>query len=576
VDKKSIAIVAVLAILIIFYWPILEFLGFVKPQERKAADTAATDTVAVAQPAAGQSGQVPKSPLDVTPGAPVALAATVAAFPQSDTSLKVDTIVIHTNKYDMVLSSLGGGPTSLKLKDYAYRSGEPIQMLVDAQRVTPECRFAGGTFSSSQLNYTCNLTPGTYEVTSAPLAVVYTYTAGDGYTIERKLIFYPDQHHFDLTLTIPNPARFGFERSYDLVWNTPLQPTEPQVKDDYAAMEVVAMQGGSRDRLGDFEDGVLNQRAEGDATWAGVRSKYFTAVMIPQSRHADGVMGQGDVLTVDTETGMLDRRRLIGGLEMPFSSLNPIADSFTVFVGPLDYLMMADYDVDMQAMLDIGTMPVVGWIIKPFAIGVLWLLPKMYQVVPNYGLVILLFALLVKLVTLPLSLKSFKSMQAMKEVQPKLDELKEKYKKDAAKLNQEMMKLYKQHGVNPLSGCLVMLPQMPLVIALFSVFRATILLRDAPFVWFINDLSRGAQTYTDPYMILVLLMIASQFVSQKLTMTATQQNKIFLYVLPVIIGFMFRTVASGLVLYWTSFSLLSMLDYAIFRRGSKNPEVKAA
>jgi YidC/Oxa1 family membrane protein insertase len=571
VDKKTVAILIVLAVLIIFYWPILEFVGVVKPTPRQAAETTTPDTVAGAQPVPGQPGQVTKSPLDITPSASVA-PTSIAAFPKTD-SVKADTVVVRTNKYEVILSSFGGGPVSLKLKDYVYRSGEPVQMLPEAQRVTPECRFAGGTFSSSQLNYSCNLAPGVYDATSSPLAVVYTYKSEDGSTIERKLIFYPDQHHFDLTVTIPNPARFGFERNYDLVWNTPLEPTEPQLKDDYDAMEVVAMRGGSRERLGDFEDGVLNQRVEGDATWAGVRSKYFSAVMIPQSRHADGVMGQGDMSPIDTETGMMDRRRLVAGLEMPFSSLNPIADSFTVFVGPLDYLMMADYDVDMQAMLDIGTMPVVGWLIKPFAIGVLWLLPKMYQVVPNYGLVILLFALMVKVVTLPLSLKSFKSMQAMKDVQPKLEELKEKYKKDAAKLNQEMMKLYKQHGVNPLSGCLVMLPQMPLIIALFSVFRATILLRDAPFFWFIDDLSRGAQSYTDPYMILVVLMILAQFVSQKITMTATQQNKMLMYILPVVIGFMFRTVASGLVLYWTSFSLLSMLDYAIFSR-SKNTEVK--
>jgi len=571
VDKKTIAILVVLAILIIFYWPILEFLGVVKPTPHQATQPTTPDSVTTAQPTPGQPGTVPRSPLETSPTG-LAVAPTAAAFPQSD-SVKADTIVVRTNKYDVVLSSFGGGPVSLKLKDYTYRNGDPVQMLAETQRVTPECRFAGGTFSSSQLNYACNLAPGVYDATTGPLSVVYTFTSAEGNAIERKLIFYPDQHHFDLTVTIPNPAQFGFERSYDLVWNTPLQPTEPGLKDDYDAMEVVAMQGGSRERLGDFEDDVLNQRLEGDATWAGVRTKYFTAVVIPQTRHADGVLGQGDISTFDTETGMIDRRRLVGGLEMPFSSLSPIADSFTVFVGPLDYLMMADYDVDMEAMLDIGTTPWVGWIIKPFAIGVIWLLPKMYAMVPNYGLVILLFAFLVKVVTLPLSLKSFKSMQGMKELQPKLEELKERHKKDAARLNQETMKLYKQHGINPLSGCLVMLPQMPLIIALFSVFRATILLREAPFFWFIDDLSRGAQSFTDPYMILVVLMVAAQFVSQKLTMTATQQNKMLLYILPVIIGFLFRTVAAGLVLYWTAFSLLSMLDYAVFRR-SKNAEVR--
>jgi YidC/Oxa1 family membrane protein insertase len=142
-------------------------------------------------------------------------------------------------------------------------------------------------------------------------------------------------------------------------------------------------------------------------------------------------------------------------------------------------------------------------------------------------------------------------------------------------MNQEMMKMYKAHGVNPLSGCLPILPQMPLFFALFSVFRSTILLRDAPFVWFINDLSRGANSFTDPYIILVVIMVAAQFISQKFTMASTQQNKIFLYIMPLFMGFIFYKFAAGLVLYWTCFSIFSLLDYFLFKR-PKNTEVQTA
>ena len=205
----------------------------------------------------------------------------------------------------------------------------------------------------------------------------------------------------------------------------------------------------------------------------------------------------------------------------------------------------------------------------------MWLLPRMYTVIPNYGLVIILFALLVKIVTLPLSMKSFKSMNAMKELQPKIEELKKKHKKDPQSMNQEMMKLYKKHGVNPMSGCLPILLQMPLFFALFSVFRSTILLRDAPFVWFISDLSRGASSFTDPYIILVLLMVGFQFLSQKLTMPSTQQNKALMYVMPFFMGFIFYKFSAGLVLYWTCFSAFSLIDYFLFKR-NKNVEVKTA
>ena len=146
-------------------------------------------------------------------------------------------------------------------------------------------------------------------------------------------------------------------------------------------------------------------------------------------------------------------------------------------------------------------------------------------------------------------------------------------------MQKETMKLYKEHGVNPISGCLPMLPQMPLFFAMFAVFRSTILLRDAPFVWFIDDLSRGATSlYADPYMFLVLLMMGAQFLSQKLTMSGgTQQNQMIGYIMPVFMGYMFHSFASGLVLYWACFSLFSLLDYFLFKRKElKNTNVKTA
>ena len=127
-----------------------------------------------------------------------------------------------------------------------------------------------------------------------------------------------------------------------------------------------------------------------------------------------------------------------------------------------------------------------------------------------------------------------------------------------------------------MSGCLPMLPQMPLLFAMFSVVRSTILLRGAPFVWPITDLSIGASSFTHPYMILVVAMVAAQFISQKLTMPSTGQNKGLMYLMPLMMGFFFHSFAAGLVLYWTCFSVFSLLDYVLFKRKNKNPEVKTA
>ncbi|MCP4685015.1 MAG: membrane protein insertase YidC [bacterium] len=575
-DKKTLPIIIALVILIMFWWNILEFLGlYERPAAPPPGSEPQVDTVQVADTPTAPPGTLAGGPTDQNwMNRPVDSTTSPDLMEQTDTMV-VDTITVATERYEVRLSSYGGGPVAITLKDYTYRDGELIQMLPEAIAATPEAWFAGGTFRTSQLHYACNLPAGFYDATDNPLEIVYTYTGPGGAVIERKFTFNPEDHHFDLAFSVSDPSQFGFERKYDMVWNTPLAPTEPDLSGDYDAFEAAVMLGGSRDKLDDFDDGRLDQKIEGDVTWAGIRSKYFSAVLIPNNRKAEGVMAQGSQQEIRTDQGEVNERQFIVGLEMPFATVSPIADSFTVFVGPLDYMMMQEYDVDLEDMLDIGTLPVIGWLIKPFAVGIMWLLPKMYSAVPNYGVVIILFALFVKIITLPLSMKSFKSMQAMKELQPKMEEMKAKYKKDAQQLNKEMMKLYKQHGVNPMSGCLPMLPQMPLFFALFSVFRSTILLRDAPFVWFITDLSRGATGFTDPYIILVVLMVVAQFVSQKFTMASTQQNKALIYMMPLVMGFIFYKFSAGLVLYWTAFSIMALLDYVLFKRG-KNKEVQAA
>lgn len=579
-DKKTIAIVVALGLLVVFWFPVLQFLGLYKPQPAPQ-QSQQTEQTSPATPA--QNTQQ----TNVTPtqsDSAVSLAtlvqpvdSTVPAEP-----VKADTIVVTTQKFTVTLTTQGGGPIGLQLNEQFYRDGRPIQMLSQPAQVTPDVRFANNTFASSSLNYTCNQPAGRYDATNQPLILSFTYQNPQGGSITKNYIFKPDEYDYQFTLTVDQPATFGFERQYYLNWGTPLACTEPQLKTDYEAMEAVAMMGGSRINLNSYDDnGKLNESHDGQTAWAGVREKYYTAVLIPLGRTADGVLAQGMTRKVTTADGSHEERAHTISLNMTVASLQTVTDSFTVFVGPMDYFMMSKYGVDLEAMFDIGTTPVIGWIIKPFALAIMWLLPLLYKVVPNYGIVIILFALIIKLLTLPLSLKSMRSMNAMRDLAPKMEEMRKRHKNDPQQLNAAMMKMYKEHGVNPLSGCLPIILQMPLFFAMFSVFRSTILLRNAPFVGFINDLSRGASGFLDPYIILVLLMIGAQFLSQWLTMSKgggaqTQQNKIFMYVMPPLMGFLFYSFAAGLVLYWTAFSLFSLIDYYIVQRGSKNEHIKVA
>lgn len=565
-DKKTLPIIIALALLIIFYYPLLELMGLVEKTEPKpptVEQTQPADTIS--KETTFQSGTFD----NLTETAKPVIA--VDSEPSLEIA-KADTVIVKTRQYEIVLSTQGGGPTAIYLNEYKYRDGERINILSKAKSATPEFTFAAETFSTSNVYFESRTPAGVYDVTSQPLELSYRYVR-NGAELIKHYRFYPDAYHYDLKLELVNADKFGFERQYQIVWNTSPDVTEPQIEEDYAEINAVAMMAGSRVTLDDYDNGRLNQSFDGQTSWAGVRSKYFTSVIIPKNRLAERVFAKGEKMQTTSPSGPVEGREVAIGLNFDFAGVSTFADSFTIFVGPLDYQLMADYNVDLEDMLGIGTTPFVGWIIKPFAWAIIWLLPLMYKIIPNYGLVIILFALLVKVITLPLSMKSFKSMQAMKDLQPKVEELKKKHKNNPQAMNQEMMKMYKAHGVNPLSGCLPILPQMPLFFALFTVFRSTILLRDAPFVWFINDLSRGASSFTDPYIILVIIMVAAQFVSQKLTMASTQQNKIFLYIMPLFMGFIFYKFAAGLVLYWTCFSIFSLLDYFLFKR-NKNAAVQ--
>ncbi len=562
-DKKTLPIVIALALIIIFYYPILQFFGLQEKTKPLPLATEQIDTAQITAPAETLANNQKTAPLTSD-------TLSTATPDIADASVTADTVKIRTNKYEIDLSSHGGGPVSLILNEFKYRDGRNINMLSKAELATPDFTFAGETFSTANVSFVSSKPTGSYDATSQPVDISYRYKRGGGELIKHYR-FYPDSYHFDLVIEIVNREQFGFERNYSIVWNTPLDVTEPQIKEDYAEVKAVALMAGSRVTLDDFKDNQLKQSFDGQVNWAGVRSKYFTSAIIPRNSAAERVFALGKKMDVTTADKPIEGREITVGLIMPLAGMSSLSDTFTIFVGPLDYELMASYDVELEDMLGIGTTPYVGWIIKPFALAIIWLLPKMHDIIPNYGMVIIIFAFLMKLVTLPLSLKSFKSMQAMKDLQPKIEELKKKHKNNSQAMNQEMMKMYKEHGVNPMSGCLPILPQMPLFFALFSVFRSTILLRNAPFVWFIDDLSRGAGSFTDPYIILVVIMVAAQFVSQKFTMAPSQQNKIFQYIMPLFMGFIFHNFAAGLVLYWTCFSMFSLLDYFMFRRKKNQP-----
>lgn len=194
----------------------------------------------------------------------------------------------------------------------------------------------------------------------------------------------------------------------------------------------------------------------------------------------------------------------------------------------------------------------------------LWL----HRFVPDYGLVLILFGVLVRLVSWPLTTKSFRSIQAMQKIQPEILRLRERFKDDPQRMQQETMKLYREKKVNPLGGCLPNLIPMPVLFALFFVFQGTIEFRGQPFLW-LPDLSQA-----DPWYIL-LLMGLTMFVSSKMTQTDPKMAAMT-YVMPVVLTFVFINLAAGLVLYYTVSNVLTFVQQWMLRQGTEAPTAAPA
>jgi YidC/Oxa1 family membrane protein insertase len=198
----------------------------------------------------------------------------------------------------------------------------------------------------------------------------------------------------------------------------------------------------------------------------------------------------------------------------------------------------------------------------------------MHLFIPNYGWVLIIFSVLLKIVLTPLTNSSTRSMKEMQNIQPQLNALQEKYASDPQRLNNERLKLMREHGVNPMGGCLPLLLQMPILWALFIVFRTTIELRQAPFIFWITDLSAPDTIFTLPFSIpiygsqvnvLPFIMAISQLVQQKISgASGGKQQKVMMYFMTIFFFFLFNQFPSGLNLYYTLYNILSIIQQKYF------------
>jgi YidC/Oxa1 family membrane protein insertase len=251
-------------------------------------------------------------------------------------------------------------------------------------------------------------------------------------------------------------------------------------------------------------------------------------------------------------------------LKMPFKGGPEETAHVRVYIGPLAYDIVKGYNRGLEETMSLGA----AWIIRPITEYVMIpLFEFLRMLIPNYGLVIIVFSIIIKVALHPLTRSSMRSMKKMQALTPLMNEIREKHKDDPQKMNQQIMNLYKEYGVNPAAGCLPLLLQMPILFALYAVFRSSIELRQASFVGWITDLSIPDSIVKLPMAIpffgitevsgLAVAMGVTMFLQQKMSVTDPRQ-KAMVWMMPILMTLIFNSLPSGLNLYYFVFNVLSI------------------
>ena len=548
-DKKTILVVVACILGMILSQAVINKMYPPKPKALSplaAPATAATNAVL-------SQAQAPAP----APGAqPVASAPPVTAQPEEPRS--PEQIVTLSNKLIRAdFTSWGGGVRSVELLQHKGNSNE-VETL-NGPGLVPALSLVGVPDASSNSVFTVQAVDDRTVQARSANGIVKTFTLSNDYLI---------------AVNIQMPATLAPSGSVSVVIGT-AAPTQAREIPNYL---VVDWENASKFRnrtLPRVGDRVKAGRPHEDiaAGWIAVKNQYFTMVLSPMSNVTGVTYGTVDL----SPTGQVPVvRGLFAATDVPVirGADGSASCPFTWYAGPKDYNRLVALGKHQEELMDFGTP--MDFYSGLFGVMLLHSLNFFYGLIPNYGVAIILVTIALKIIFWPIQAKSIQSMKAMQKFQPLMNKLREKYKDDPQKLNTEMMKLYKEHKINPFSGCLPVLVQLPVLIAFYRVLLNAIALRGASFLW-IHDLSQPdtiAVIAGLPINPLPLAMTAGTFLQQKMTPTGgdPQQQKMMMF-MPVMMLFFFYKLAAGLTLYYTLQQLLSVLQQW---RGMKQRKADAA
>jgi len=532
------------------------FVGFDQPVATNETNPAAVEKIPVAE-------QVAPTP-QIVNGSTTAMNNAAAPAPVYDRDAKE--IKVETELYTAVFSEDGGAIKSFLLKNHketndAHSLGMEL-VKTDGSQGFP-LDFSWGSAVGPRVLFDSDRQDIQLSADNNTAVLTMTGQAGNGLVIERIYSFDNSTYLIDLSIVVKNSSQNILQGIPQLgLVNTPFEGVSSPANRFLFNGPAVFMNADLTEvKADEFETGP--KTLQGAIDWVGYEGNYFLCALVPLEMEGPSFTMQG--------TEALTRMQLAGSLD----TLQPGSEkeyAYHVFYGPKKLKMLQDIGYNLDRSVNFGWFDVIA---KP----TLWLLNVFYDFSRNYGIAIILVTVLFKACFWPITQKGLKSMKNMQKLQPKMVKIKEKYKDDPTKMNQEVMSLYKTYKVNPLGGCLPMVMQIPVFFALYKVLLQSIELRHAPFMLWITDLSspdRLMLGFDLPYVgglpVLTLLMGASMFLQQKLSPTTADptQAKIMMF-LPVVFTFMFLNFASGLVLYWFINNLLSILQQVLINRESKTP-----
>lgn len=464
--------------------------------------------------------------------------------------------IADTQRYTLTFTNMGGSLKDIKLKEYRdSRTGAPLHLVQNAEGERAVFSFKSNALAKGLDKRDFQL------VKKEKDKIAYAYSYPGKFKLTKEYSFYNSNDFIELRVLINNIGTEIIYKDYDILGASCMQPAGEAIGKRF--IEIESMVDGKLVRNSKIKNGEAF--ISGIISWTGVKERYFCIVLKP---HQDS---EGVILRQFAKSELASGVR---AKRLPVYPGTVSEDSYLLYIGPNDTERLSKTDCGLEQIINYGVFGGISRIL-------LATLRAFHKLVRNWGVAIILLTFLINMLLFPLTRKSFLAMRKIQEIQPHIEKMRKVHKDNPQKLNKELAELYRQYNVNPFGGCLPLLIQMPIFIALYQGLIRSIELKGANFLW-IKDLSSPdyvSLPFTLPIVgneihILPILMVGAMFLQQKISMKSTstaspeqmQQQKIMLIFFPLFFGFLFYNFPSGLVLYWLTNTLLMIIEHSAIRR----------